>query len=249
MSVYKTSDVLGIIPARGGSKSIPRKNIRPLAGHPLIAYSIAAGLASQTITRLIVSTDDQEIAEISRKYGADVPFMRPAELAEDRTPDLPVFQQALRWLEEHEQVRPSIVVHLRPTSPSRPLTVIDDAVARLRNCPEADCVRGIALPEQTPYKMWQIDDDGFLKPVLHYGDPESYNYPRQYFPETYWHTGHIDVMRYDTLMRKNSMSGDRILPLVVDSLYCVDIDTEDEWVYTEWLMTSGKIPVFTPKLV
>ncbi|HEY5670648.1 MAG TPA: acylneuraminate cytidylyltransferase family protein, partial [Anaerolineales bacterium] len=113
------SQVLTLIPARGGSKSIPRKNIRPFAGHPLIAYSIAAGLCAETVTRVIVSTDDDEIAAVARRYGAETPFLRPDEYSQDNTPDLPVFQHALNWLEEHDGYRPEIVVHLRPTSPFR----------------------------------------------------------------------------------------------------------------------------------
>ena len=113
-------EILALIPARGGSKSIPRKNIRPLAGHPLIAYSIAAGRQSNLVTRTIVSTDDEEIARIARQYGAETPFLRPAEFAQDNTTDFPVFTHALSWLKEHEGYQPEIVVQLRPTSPIRP---------------------------------------------------------------------------------------------------------------------------------
>ena len=112
-------EVLAIIPARGGSKSIPRKNIVDFAGYPLIAYSIAAGLSAETVTRVIVSTDDVEIEEISRRYGAEAPFLRPDEHSQDLTPDLPVFQHALTWLIENEGYQPDIVVQLRPTSPFR----------------------------------------------------------------------------------------------------------------------------------
>src|SRR5512143_1686076 len=109
-------EVLALIPARGGSKGIPRKNIRPFAGHPLIAYSIAAGLQADLVTRVIVTTDDEEIAEVARGCGAETPFLRPAELAQDRTLDLPVFQHALQWLQQHEGYHPDILVHLRPTT-------------------------------------------------------------------------------------------------------------------------------------
>lgn len=247
MSSQSKLNILAIIPARGGSKSIPRKNIRLLAGHPLIAYSIAAGLAAKSVTRLIVSTDDQEIAEISRSYGAETPFLRPAECAQDDTPDLPVFHHALHWLDEQERYRPDMIVHVRPPAPLRPPQLIDEAVELLCQTPEADSVRGVGIAHHTPYKMWRTSDDGFLTPLLTDTSGERYNMPRQSLPTVYWHTGHIDVMRYDTLMRKNSMSGDRILPIVIDPLYCVDIDTENEWVYTEWLMMSGKIPVFQPR--
>ncbi len=95
-------EVLAIIPARGGSKGLPRKNIRSLAGHPLIAYSIAAALQANSVTRTIISTDDEEIAAVARTYGAEVPFLRPAEYAQDNSLDLPAFQHALHWLAEHE---------------------------------------------------------------------------------------------------------------------------------------------------
>src|SRR5262245_22108602 len=114
-----SGSVVAIVPARGGSKGIPRKNVREVGGHPLIAYSIAAGLASPLVSRVIVSTDNEEIASVARAYGAEVPFMRPAELAADDTPDLPVFIHALDWLARHENQSPAIVVHLRPTSPLR----------------------------------------------------------------------------------------------------------------------------------
>ena len=105
-------EVLAIIPARGGSKGIPRKNIRPFAGYPLIAYSIEAGLRAETVTRVIVSTDDEEIASVAREYGAEAPFLRPAEFARDDSTDLPVFTQALDWLKIHEGYEPEIMVQL-----------------------------------------------------------------------------------------------------------------------------------------
>src|SRR5512140_3943973 len=114
------TDTLAIIPARGGSKGIPRKNIRDVAGYPLIAYSIAAGLQARTVTRVIVSTDDEEIAAVAREWGAETPFLRPAEFAQDKTTDLPVFEHALKWLEEVEGYHPDVIVQLRPTSPIRP---------------------------------------------------------------------------------------------------------------------------------
>src|SRR5919201_6543515 len=109
--------ILALIPARGGSKGIPRKNILNFAGYPLIAWSIAAAKQASCITRVIVSTDDEEIASVARKYGAETPFLRPSEFAQDNTTDLPVFQHALQWLDEHEGYQPEIVIQLRPTSP------------------------------------------------------------------------------------------------------------------------------------
>src|SRR5512145_2606205 len=135
-------DILALIPARGGSKSIPRKNICDLAGHPLIAYSISAGLQSKLVTRTIVSTDDEEIAAVAREFGAETPFLRPAEFAQDNTTDLPVFEHALEWLEANENYQPEIVIQLRPTSPIRPRDCVDSAVSLLLAHADADCVRG-----------------------------------------------------------------------------------------------------------
>ena len=160
------TEILAIIPARGNSKSIPRKNIREFAGHPLIAFSIAAARQSDLVTRVIVSTDDPEIAEISRKYGAEVPFMRPAKIAEDATLDLPVFEHALKWLEENEKYSPDVVIQLRPTSPIRPVGMVDEAVRLLLDHPEADSVRGIVVSGQNPFKMWKIDPQGVMQPLL-----------------------------------------------------------------------------------
>jgi len=213
--VVAAPEVLALIPARGGSKGIPRKNIRDFAGAPLIAYSIAAGLRANTVTRVIVSTDDPEISEVARAWGAEVPFLRPAELANDETPDYPVFRQALDWLAEHEGYRPEVVVQLRPTSPVRPISCVDDAVNLLLAHPEADCVRGVVPAGQNPYKMWIIDrNTKQMYPLLRLrGIEEPYNTPRQLLPPTYWQTGHIDVIRTRTILKKDSLTGDVILPL------------------------------------
>ncbi|HIE57914.1 MAG TPA: acylneuraminate cytidylyltransferase family protein [Anaerolineales bacterium] len=237
------TEVLALIPARGGSKSIPRKNIIDFAGHPLIAYSIAAGLAAETVTRVIVSTDDEEIAEISRRYGAETPFLRPDEHAQDATPDLPVFQHALEWLQANEGYIPDIVVQLRPTSPFRRVRHIDDAVYRLLERPEADAVRTVCEPFQNPFKMWRIGPDGLMQPLgAELGIPrEPYNQPRQALPQVYWQTGYVDAAWRDTIMEKNSMTGDWILPLIIAPSEWVDIDSPDDWRRAERLIESGEI--------
>jgi N-acylneuraminate cytidylyltransferase len=235
-------EVLALIPARGGSKSIPRKNIHPLAGRPLIAYSIAAGLAAETVTRVIVSTDDDEIAEVAEKFGAEVPFMRPEEFARDDTRDLPVFQHALRWLSEHEGYQPEIVVQLLPTSPFRRVTHVDEAVFSLIAHPDADAVRTVCAPFQNPYKMWTIGADGFMVPLMRVeGMSEPYNMPRQALPDVYWQTGYVYASRADTILEKNSMTGERILPLVISADDWIDIDTPIEWRRAERRLLDGEI--------
>ncbi len=238
--------VLAIVPARGGSKSIPRKNIRLFAGHPLLAYSIAAGLQAKSVDRVLVSTDDAEIAEVARRYGAEVPFLRPAALAQDDTPDLPVFEHALKWLDSHEGDRPEVIVQLRPTSPLRPPDCVDRAVQILADNPQADSVRGVVPASQNPYKMWRIGDDGQMQPLLREGFDEPYNMPRQSLPTTYWQTGHIDVIRTAAILEKGSMSGNIILPLLLDPAYAVDIDTLRDWEKAEAVVRDGKLPVVRP---
>jgi YrbI family 3-deoxy-D-manno-octulosonate 8-phosphate phosphatase len=233
-------EVLALIPARGGSKGIPRKNIRPLAGFPLIAYSIAAGLKAKTVTRIIVSTDDEEIAEVARSFGAETPFMRPAELAGDLTLDLPVFQHAVTWLAEHENYRPEAIVHLRPTTPIRPPGLVDSAVRVLLRHPEADSVRGLSPAHQNPFKMWLLDgEDKPIRPLITVpGIDESYNAPRQILPSAYAH-GLIDAMRPDTVLKLNSMSGQTILPVLYAPEYDFDLDTPDDWRRVEERLMRG----------
>ena len=242
-------NILALIPARGGSKSIPRKNIRLLAGQPLIAYSIAAGLQSRLVTRTIVSTDDEEIAEVARACGAETPFLRPAEFAQDTTTDFPVFTHALGWLKEHEGYAPEIVVQLRPTSPIRPPDCVDQAVQLLLDHAEADSVRGIVPSGQNPFKMWRVDESGQMRPLLTVpGLAEPYNAPRQSLPQTYWQTGHIDAIRTRTILEKNSLSGEVILPLHIDPRYTIDIDTLRDWDRAEWLITQGLFAPTTGEL-
>ena len=241
-------EILALIPARGGSKGIPRKNIRLFAGYPLIAYTIAAALQAETVTRIIVSTEDEEIAEVARKYGADTPFMRPVELAADQTTDLPVFQHALNWLAEHENYHPEIVLHLHATSPFRPLGFVDRAVRLLQDDPDAECVRSVVSPGQNPYKMWRIDAQSgrLLSLITVQGIDEPYNYPRQSLPAVYLQTGHANAIRPATILG-GSMTGKAILPLIIDARYDVDMDTIADWERGEWVMAQGSLEMIQPK--
>ena len=240
-------EILALIPARGGSKSIPRKNIRSLAGHPLIAYSIAAAAQSSLVCRTIVSTDDEDIARIARGYGAEAPFLRPAELAQDDSTDFPVFTHALSWLKQHEAYQPEVVVQLRPTSPIRPPSCVDQAIQTLLDHPAADSVRGVIPSGQNPYKMWRMDEQGRLTPLLELASlPEPYNAPRQSLPQSYWQTGHIDAMRLSTILEKGSLSGEVIYPLILDPRYAIDIDTLSDWQRAEWIISQADLPMVRP---
>lgn len=216
-------EVLAVVPARGGSKGIPRKNVTDFGGRPLIGWSIDAAHDARRVTRVIVSTDDDEIAAVARECGADIPFMRPAELAGDLVPDLPVFEHALEWLRADEGYVPDLVVQLRPTSPLRPAGLIDDAIERLVGRPDADSLRAVCEPLNNPFKMWRIED-GVLVPLVDSGIHEQYNQPRQELPTVYWQIGTIDVIRTATITEQHSMSGRTILPMVVDQALAADID-------------------------
>lgn len=246
--MVKKPEVLAIIPARGGSKGIPRKNIRNFSGYPLIAWSIAAAKKSQSVTRVIVSTDDEEIAAVAREWGAETPFLRPAEFAQDKTTDLPVFVHALEWLKEHENYHPDVVIQLRPTSPIRPSTCVDQAVEILLRNADANSVRGVVPAGQNPHKMWRLNPnpENPMRNLLDVpGIEEPYNAPRQILPDVYWQTGHIDAIRPDVILA-GSMSGKNIYPLIIDPKYTVDLDNQNDWVRAEWLVKYGGLEMATP---
>ena len=214
------SGVLALIPARGGSQGIPRKNLKSIGGRPLIAWSIETAKRAACIDRVIVSTDDPEIAEVSTAWGAEVPFLRPAELARDLVPDLPVFQHTLSWLEPEWTA--AVVVHLRPTSPARRPGLVDTAVERLIACPGADSLRSVSPVNETPYKMWK-SQDGWLEPLLGSFEEELFNQPRQRLPLAWRHDGVIDVVRRSTVLA-GSMTGRKILAFELAPEEAADLD-------------------------
>ncbi|WP_200837166.1 cytidylyltransferase domain-containing protein [Dyadobacter sp. 3J3] len=218
-------EILSIIPARGGSKGLPGKNIKLMAGHPLIAYSIKAALASPSITRVIVSTDSEEIAEVARSYGAEVPFIRPAHFAGDLSKDLEVFTHALEWLDINENYKPNLVVQFRPTSPVRFIHDIEICIHKMQSS-EADSLRIVTPAFHTPFKMWILDEASIkMKPLLQQDIiHESYNQPRQNLPEIYWQIGTLDVIRADVIIKQKSMSGKNILPYIIEQQFAIDID-------------------------
>jgi YrbI family 3-deoxy-D-manno-octulosonate 8-phosphate phosphatase len=241
-------EILAIIPARGGSKGIPRKNIRNFSGYPLIAWSIAAAKQSELVTRVIVSTDDEEIAAVAREWGAETPFLRPAEFAQDQSTDLPLFEHALKWLAENEGYKPDVVIQLRPTSPIRPKGLVDAAVRILLKYTEADSVRGVVPAGQNPHKMWRLpaSENGPMQNLLAVdGIDEPYNAPRQILPNIYWQTGHIDAIRRETIL-SGSMSGKTIYPLLIDPNFTVDLDNLRDWMRAEWLVAFGGLELVWP---
>ena len=228
-------EVLGVVLARGRSKSILKKSIALCAGKPLMYYTIEAAKRATSITRLIISTDDEEMAEYAKSQGVEVPFMRPKELAEDLSPDLPVFEYVLAELKKRENYVPDAVVHLRPTTPLKKASDIDKGVELFFTHPEAQSVRSICEPLHTPFKMYTMREDGFLEPLLpkvfpevFEKYPEAYNMPRQLLPKVWRHSGYVDVIRPSVITDLHSMSGTNIFPLQFEKWRDVDIDSSYE---------------------
>ena len=216
--------VVAVIPARGGSKRVPRKNLRIVGGKPLVAWSIEQALSASSIARTIVTTDDEEIATVARACGADVPFLRPAAIAGDASTDLEAFTHLLEWLREHEGTVPDVCVHLRPTYPLRRVSDIDAMVRLLVERPEIDAVRSIAVSDETPFKMWFRDEAGRLAPVVTSSLVDPWNMPRQQLPVTYIQNASIDVVWSRVILERRSMTGRAIHGYVMDANF--DIDTE-----------------------
>lgn len=232
--------ILAIIPARGGSESVPKKNIKQLGGIPLIVYTIKEAQKSHFNLKVIVSTDCPETAEIARQQGAEVPFLRPNSLSEGHVQDFPVCEHALSFLEKTDNYIPDIVAWLRPTSPLRKAWQIDEAIKILINNPEADSVRSVCLAPKHPLKMWKIENNR-LVPFIEekvYGIKEAYNYPRQKLPKAYVQNGAFDIFWRRTIIEKRSISGDIIMPYVMDEIYSVNLDTPIDFELAAILMSK-----------
>lgn len=244
-------NIVGVILARGGSKSIPKKSIYPCAGRPLMEYTIDAAQNAHSISRLVVSTDDAEIAAIARARGVEV-IDRPVEIAQDTSTDLEAMQHALTVLKAEGNV-PDAIVHLRPTTPLKSAADIEKGIELLFSRPDVDSVRSVCEPLHTPFKMYIEDEEtGLLAPLLTdvFPDvfekhPEAFNLPRQMLPTVWRHSGYVDVIRA-SVIENGSMSGMRILPLYFESWRDVDIDSIKEVRFAEHLIlelrSRGKEP-------
>ena len=233
-------NIIAIIPARGGSKGIPRKNIVDINGKPLISYSIEHALNSKLINRVIVSTEDEEIAKISQDFGAEVPIFRPKELAQDHVLDLPVFEHMLKFLKDNEDYEADIVVHLRPTAPYRKIKWIDEAIELLIVNKNADSVRSVSEPLQHPYRVFEIDKAGFLTPIMKNRHPEPYLLRRQDLPSMYFYNCVIDITKPSTIFNKHSMTGDKMLPYIIDQNDVIDIDTKLDLKVARFFLKGNK---------
>jgi CMP-N,N'-diacetyllegionaminic acid synthase len=227
--------VLGLVPARGGSKGIPRKNIRTLQGRPLLAYTADAARESQVLTRTILSTDDPEIAEAGRQCGLEVPFIRPEEFARDDTPSLAVVQHALKWLEELRESY-DVVCLLQPTHPLRRGSDIDGCVELLvRECADSVITVVPLGPEYNPYRVYLRTDSGELQLATGKAAPI---YRRQELPAAFRREGSVYATRVPVVLEGNSLYGSRILGYPVEASRSVNLDNFEDWSRAEAMLAS-----------
>lgn len=228
--------ILGVITARGGSKGIPGKNIKELGGKPLIVYTIEAAKKSSLITHLIVSTDDEATAEIARSAGAEVPFMRPAELAQDDTPHVPVMQHAIGFMEEQLGEPFDYAVILQPTSPFR---LPEDIDVTLQTLIDAGADSAVTLMEvsssEHPIKIKKIEEGR----VLPYGAPEPEGIRKQDLPPAYKRSAAVYAMKRDLLMN-GRLYGEHVVGHVVPSERSIDIDYPLDWIKAEYMLEELK---------
>ena len=201
--------VLAIIPARGGSKSIPSKNIQKLGKLPLIAHTIKSAKSSKEVNRIIVSTDNKKIAKIAEQYGAEVPFLRPKKFSRDSSSTLDVVQHAIQFLQKVENYTPDIITILLPTSPFRPPNLIDESIKLLKNT-KATSVVSVHKTKTHPFKAF-LPENGFLKPFKR--DYQKY-YQRQKLPHFYHTTGTAYTFWFNTLKKYGHYYGPRMKPLI-----------------------------------
>jgi CMP-N-acetylneuraminic acid synthetase len=235
--------IIAVIPARSGSKGVPKKNIKLLGGYPLIAYSIIAARLCLKIERTIVSTDSREIAEIALFYGAEVPFLRPKKLAQDNSTDLEFFGHLVGWFKENENDVADLLVHLRPTTPLRIPQEINKAIGLIENKIDATSLRSAHELPEPPQKMFQIDKNGFFRGFFpNDSRPEYFNLPRQLFPKAYHPNGYVDIIKTDNILSGASLHGFNILAFITPP--AVEIDNKEDFDYLEYQLKKYTNPIY-----
>lgn len=231
---------IALIPARGGSKTVVKKNIRLLNGIPLIAYTINIALKNSRIKKVVVSTEDQEIAEIAKAYGAEVPFLRPAKLAQDNTPDKPVIQHTIDWLKINQNIEPDLLLFLRPTSPFKTNEIIDNCLDKIEANNQFTSLRTVNLAEGTDHPYWMFRcENNMLKPFIEHVDISKY-YQRQLLPKCYKLNGVIDIVRPEVVLKNENIYGDNIGFVEISLLNTIDIDNEMDFTFAEFLIQEKR---------
>ena len=226
------SSTVALIPARSGSKGVLDKNIRPLGGWPLIAYSIRAGLLAENIDRVIVSTDSEHYADLAKKYGAEVPFLRPKSISEDASTDYEFVKHALDWFQMSGKELPKFIVHLRPTTPLRKPSVVADAVEALRRENEATALRSVHEMSESVYKCFRIESDRLVSVCAESHDLDRSNDFRQSFPKTYQGNGYVDVLQSEFVLKHGKIHGNQVM--AYETPFIQEVDSEADFDYLNY---------------
>ncbi|MBI5142593.1 MAG: acylneuraminate cytidylyltransferase family protein [Nitrospirae bacterium] len=234
-------NILALIPARAGSKRVPGKNIRELGGKPLIAWTIEAARASRYVTRVIVSTDSEDIAAAARAHGAEVPFMRPESLAGADSTEMEFLEHALDWLQNNENYIPDLIVLLYPTSPFRRAESIDGAIEAMMAHPEADSLRSARKCTEHPYKMW-VRHGEYLKPFINAGNSATHTLSYHLLPEVFIQNASIYIYRPTVIREKRTPVGEIVVPFIMDAEESVDINNPHDFMLAEILLERRKEP-------
>lgn len=234
-----TPTTLALVPARGGSRSIPRKNLKPLGGRPLLHWCLAAIRASDVVDRVCVSTDDEEIAALARAAGAETPFLRPAQLSGDTTPSIPVVEHALSWYASNENYVPDLLLFVQPTEPFVKPDQIRDALSLLLERDADSAITTVEVPRNFhPFHVRAADREGWLTFAdedAHYAHPSRQADPPRYaFANLYW-------VRTDVFLREGRLEAGRRVGLQVDEISALDLNDSDDWAIAEALVAAGAI--------
>jgi N-acylneuraminate cytidylyltransferase len=228
---------VAFVPARSGSERVPNKNVRPLAGHPLLAYAIETARQSGCFERVVVSTDSEEIADVARWYGADVPFLRPPEYATSTSPDIEWLTYTLGHLDE----RYDLFALVRATNPFRGPDVVRRGLAQLLSTPEADSIRAVELVKQHPGKMWLVSDDGrTMSPLLDQSDLGVAWHAGQYqaLPSVYVQNSALEIAWTRVVTETETREGEVVAPFLTAGLEGFNVDDEDDWERAERLVAA-----------
>ena len=229
--------VLALIPARAGSKGVPNKNMRPLGGHSLLEWSIAASRKARTVNRVIVSTDSQEYADVSKRLGAEAPFLRPPEISGDRETDYEYIVHALDQLATRG-LEPEFIVHIRPTTPLRDPSLIDAAVGAFTKAAGPTALRSVHKMSESAYKCFELSTSGHLKRLGSDSTAlDAANNARQAFPDTFNPNGNVDVLSTAFIPKAKLIHGDRVMPFLTPTV--TEVDTEEDFVLLEFQLVRA----------
>ncbi len=230
---------IALIGARSGSERVPGKNTRPLGGHPLLAYAIATARQAGVFERVLVSTDSEDVAAVARWYGAEVPFLRPAEYATATSPDI----EWIAWTLERLPGRYDLFAIVRATNPFRGPDVIRRGLEQLLATPEADSIRAVELVKQHPGKMWQLADDGrTMRPLLDQSHLDVAWHAGQYqaLPPVYAQNSALEIAWTRVVTETGTREGRVLAPFLTRGLEGFNVDDEDDWERAEALVASGR---------